>query len=103
MTSLLHLDASARRRSIRREVRDAFAASWREAHPDGTYVHRDLALDPVPHISEAWTQLCDYVLGNEITDIDRYKEAVRTPEQATAWAIVEPLLAEVVAADVILI
>ncbi|MBO2448038.1 NAD(P)H-dependent oxidoreductase [Actinomadura barringtoniae] len=103
MTSLLHLDASARRRSISREVGDAFAASWHDAHPDGTYVHRDLALDPVPHIGEAWTELCDYVLGNEITDIDRYKEAVRTPEQAAAWAVVEPLLAEVVAADVILI
>jgi FMN-dependent NADH-azoreductase len=103
MTALLHLDASARRRSISREVGDAFAASWREAHPGGTYVHRDLALDPVPHIGEAWTELCDFVLANGITEIDRYKEAVRTPEQAAAWAIVEPLLAELVAADVVLI
>jgi len=103
MTSLLHLDASARRRSISRELGEAFAASWRDAHPDGTYAHRDLALDPVPHIGEAWTELCDFVLANEITDIDRYKEAVRTPGQAAAWAIVEPLLAELVAADVVLI
>ncbi|WP_049558237.1 FMN-dependent NADH-azoreductase [Nonomuraea sp. SBT364] len=103
MAMLLHLDASARRRSISREVGDAFAASWRAAHPGGTHVRRDLAAEPVPHIGEAWTELCDYVLANGVTEIDRYKDAVRTPEQAAAWAIVEPLLAELVAADVVLI
>lgn len=103
MTTLLHLDASARRRSISREVGDAFAASWRGTHPQATYVKRDLAAQPVPHIGEAWTELCDYVLANGITDIERYEEAVGTPEQAAAWAIVEPLLAELVTADVVLI
>jgi FMN-dependent NADH-azoreductase len=103
MSVLLHLDASARRRSFSREVGDAFAASWRAAHPDGLYVHRDLAADPVPFIDEAWTELCDNVLSDGITDIDRLKEAVRTPEQAAAWAIVEPLLNELIAADLVLI
>ncbi|MEV4217132.1 NAD(P)H-dependent oxidoreductase [Nonomuraea sp. NPDC049725] len=103
MTTLLHLDASARRRSISRELGDAFAESWRAAHPDGVHVRRDLAADPVPHIGEAWTELCDHVMAHGITDLDRYKEAVRTPEQAAAWAVVEPLLAELVAADVVLI
>ncbi|NUS94548.1 MAG: FMN-dependent NADH-azoreductase [Nocardia sp.] len=103
MATLLHLNASARRRSISRHVGDAFAESWRGAHPDGTYVERDLAADPVPHIGEAWTELCDYMLANGITDIDRYPEAVRTSDQAAAWSIVEPLLAELVAADVVLI
>ncbi|GAA2597777.1 NAD(P)H-dependent oxidoreductase [Actinomadura fulvescens] len=103
MTTLLHLEASARRRSISRQVGEAFAASWRAAHADGTYLHRDLALDPVPFIGEAWTELCDHVLANGITEIGRYKEAVRTPGQAAAWAVVEPLLNELVAADVVLI
>ncbi|WP_067452870.1 FMN-dependent NADH-azoreductase [Actinomadura macra] len=103
MTTLLHLDSSARRRSVSREVGDAFAAAWREANPDGHYVHRDLAADPVPFIGEAWTDLCDYVLANGITEIARYKEAVRTPDQAAAWAVLEPLLDELVAADVVLI
>jgi FMN-dependent NADH-azoreductase len=103
MTHLLHLDTSARRTSFSRELGEAFATAWRAAHPDGSYVHRDLAADPVPHIGEAWTELCDYVLAHRITAIDRYKEAVRTPEQAAAWAVVEPLLAELVAADVVLI
>ncbi len=103
MPELLHLDASARRRSISREVGDAFATAWRAAHPDGTYVHRDLAADPVPPIGEAWTRICDHVLEDGITEVDRLKEAVRTPEEATAWAIVEPLLEELVTADVVLI
>ncbi|UNZ15970.1 NAD(P)H-dependent oxidoreductase [Streptomyces sp. 891-h] len=101
--TLLHLDASARRRSFSREAGDAVADGWRASHPEGTYVHRDLALTPVPQIDEAWTELCDYVLEHQITDIARYREAVRTPAQAAAWAVIEPLLEELVAADVVLI
>ncbi|MFG3441008.1 FMN-dependent NADH-azoreductase [Nonomuraea sp. NPDC047897] len=100
---LLHLDASARRASFSRELSRRYAETWRAAHPGAGYVYRDLAADPVPHIGEAWTELCDYVLEHQVTDIARYKEAVRTPAQQDAWAIVEPLLDEVVAADVILI
>ncbi|NRQ31515.1 FMN-dependent NADH-azoreductase [Nonomuraea sp. NN258] len=100
---LLHLDASARRASFSRRLSAAYAETWRAAHPGAGYVHRDLAADPVPHIGEAWTELCDYVLGHEITDIARYREAVRTPAQQDAWDILEPLLDEVVAAEVILI
>ncbi|MFD1930810.1 FMN-dependent NADH-azoreductase [Nonomuraea mangrovi] len=101
--NLLHLDASARRASFSRELSKIYADTWRAAHPDDGYVYRDLAASPVPHIGEAWTELCDYVLAHEITDIGRYEEAVRTPAQRQAWDILEPLLAEVVAADVILI
>jgi FMN-dependent NADH-azoreductase len=101
--TLLHLDASARRRSLSRALSATFAEAWRAAHPDGRYTYRDLAADPVPPIDEAWTELCDHVLEHKITEIGRYAEAVRTPGQARAWSIVEPLLAEVVAADVILI
>jgi FMN-dependent NADH-azoreductase len=101
--TLLHLDASARRNSLSRALSAAFAQTWNAAHPDGRHTYRDLAADPVPPIDEAWTELCDHVLEHEITETDRYAEAVRTPGQARAWSIVEPLLAEVVAADVVLI
>jgi FMN-dependent NADH-azoreductase len=100
---LLHLDASARRHSFSREIGDALAAAWRQAHPDGTYVHRDLAADPPPPIGEAWTELCDYVLERQITDPARYAEAARTPEQQEAWAVVRPLLDELLAAQIVLI
>ncbi|GAA4054998.1 MULTISPECIES: FMN-dependent NADH-azoreductase [Actinomadura] len=100
---LLHLDASARRTSFSRRLSSVYAEAWRAAHPQAGYVYRDLAAQPVPHIGEAWTELCDHILEHQITDISRYPEAVRTPAQREAWSIVEPLLAEVVAADVVLI
>jgi FMN-dependent NADH-azoreductase len=103
LTTLLHLDASARRRSISREVSAAFAHSWRAQHPDGDYVYRDLARDPIPFIDEAWTELCDAVLAEGSTDLDRIAGLARTPAQASAWNIVAPLLAELRAADVVLI
>ncbi|BCJ39626.1 hypothetical protein GCM10010168_79190 [Actinoplanes ianthinogenes] len=82
----LHLDAGARR---------AVADSWRSSRPGGRYPHRDLALTPVPQIGEAWTELGDHVLAHRLTGIARAAEAMRT----AAWAIVGPLLDELVAAD----
>ncbi len=78
-STLLHLDASARRASFSRELGDAVADAWRTAHPGGAYLYRDLARDPVLHIGEAWTELCDHLLEHQITDPHRYREAVRTP------------------------
>jgi FMN-dependent NADH-azoreductase len=103
LTTLLHVDASARRRSISREVSAAFAHAWRAQHPDGGYAYRDLATDPVPFIDEAWTELCDAVLTQRSSDLDRIAELVRTPAQASAWNIVAPLLTELRAADAVLI
>ncbi len=103
MSTLLHLDASARTRSFSRRLSARFAEQWRAAHPSGRYLYRDLAADPVPHITEAWTEICDAVLAHEITDISRYPEAVTTPSQREAWAVVQPLLDELVAADTVLI
>lgn len=103
MTHLLHLDASARRASVSRELSAGYAASWRAAHPGAGYTYRDLAADPVPFIDEAWTQLCDAALAAGENDPTRLSALARTPGQRRAWSIVEPLLAEVLAADVILI
>ncbi|MEV4809773.1 FMN-dependent NADH-azoreductase [Micromonospora avicenniae] len=100
---LLHLDASARRKSFSRELSSVYARAWRTAHPEAAYAYRDLAADPIPHIGEAWTELCDHILEHRITDVSRYHEAARSPAQRQAWAVVEPLLEEVVAAEVILI
>jgi FMN-dependent NADH-azoreductase len=103
MATLLHVDASARRDSFSRRLGQAFVEAWRGEAPDGHYIYRDLATTPVPPIGHAWTEICDHLLRAEITEIDRYPEAVRTPGQEAAWAVVKPLLDEVVAADVVLI
>ncbi|MFJ1764158.1 FMN-dependent NADH-azoreductase [Amycolatopsis sp. NPDC088138] len=98
MTHLLHLDSSARRTSFSRELSARYAAAW-----DGTRTYRDLAADPVPVIGEAWTEICDALLTAGITAPARYADVVETPGQKRAWAIVEPLLAELLEADVVLI
>src|SRR5256885_15645245 len=103
MNTLLHIDASPRRRSFSRELSAAFVEAWRDHNPETTIVYRDLAAQPVPSIGEAWTELCDEVMRRGITEPSRLSEAVTTPDQRAAWAVVEPLLAELVAADVVVI
>ncbi|ADD41353.1 FMN-dependent NADH-azoreductase [Stackebrandtia nassauensis] len=103
MTTLLRVDSSPRDNSISRALGDAFERTWRAAHPDGRVLTRDLARVPVPFIDAAWTEICDHLLAHRITDLDRLSEAARTPDQKRAWAIVEPLLTELRAADVVLI
>lgn len=102
MPQLLHLDASARSLSLSRRLGARFADGWRAVHAVG-YVHRDLAADPVPPVGEAWTEICDELMRRGITDPSRYSAAVRTPAQRAAWAVVAPLLDELLAADVVLI
>ncbi|MFG2823274.1 FMN-dependent NADH-azoreductase [Kitasatospora sp. NPDC048365] len=102
MPRLLHLNSSARTDSVTRRLGAAFVRGWREAG-GGAVVHRDLAAEPVPPIGAGWTGICDTLLREGITEIARYPEAVRGPEQRRAWAVVAPLLAELTAADVVLI
>ncbi len=75
LTTLLHIDTSARRQSISREVSAAFAHAWRAQQPDGDYLYRDLSTDPVPFIDGAWTELCDEVLAQGGTELDRIAES----------------------------
>ncbi|MGW4635319.1 FMN-dependent NADH-azoreductase [Nocardia sp. NPDC004415] len=103
MTHLLHLDASARPTSVSRGLGAEFVQSWRAAGATGTYTYRDLAAQPTPFIDAGWTELCDAVLAAGRTDLHRLADLATTPAAKAAWRIVEPLLAEVLAADVILI
>ena len=103
MTTLLHLDASARNPSISRQVSAEFAQAWRAAAPDGSYRYRDVAAHPVPFIDAGWTEICDAALAAGVTDLDELATLARTPVQLAAWATVEPLLAELRSADVVLI
>jgi FMN-dependent NADH-azoreductase len=55
MATLLHLDSSlfSGDASSSRAVTAAFRRTWQEHHPEGTVIYRDLAVNPVPHISAA--------------------------------------------------
>ncbi|MFI9170647.1 FMN-dependent NADH-azoreductase [Streptomyces lincolnensis] len=53
MATLLHIDSSVfpTDASASRTVTDAFRTTWQEQHPEGTVIYRDLATDPVPHLT----------------------------------------------------
>ena len=92
MPHLLHLDSSADpERSRSRAITATFAAAWREHGPDCTITYRDLARDPLPHLPDAslhWPP--------------RLRPEGSTPPPA-AEALQQELLAELTAADVLLI
>lgn len=103
MAHLLHLDSSARRDAHSRRLGRIYAESWRAAHPDGEYTYRDLAADPVPPITEGWTELCDHALRHQITDPRRLADAAHTGARRAAWDVLLPLVEELYRADVLLI
>jgi FMN-dependent NADH-azoreductase len=92
MPHLLHLDSSADgERSRSRAVTATFAAAWRGNGADYTVTHRDLHRDPLPHLADAalhWPP--------------RLRPAGAEPP-AAAQALQEELIAELIAADVLLV
>ncbi|MEU9284422.1 NAD(P)H-dependent oxidoreductase [Streptomyces sp. NPDC048275] len=93
MATLLHIDSSVfpGSASASRTVTDAFRKAWEEQHPQGTVIYRDLATDPVPHITAD-----AHTAGFAPAD-------AHTPEQAAAFAAREKLIAELEQADAIVI
>lgn len=78
MSYLLHIDSSSfGEASISRQVAESFRKTW-----VGPVVHRDLAAEPVPHLSAA---------GITARDTE---PAQLTPEQSTAAAVQDELIEE---------
>ncbi len=92
MANILHINSSVRNQgSISRQVTGEFIDQWKAAHPADQVVERDLASSPVPHLTEQ-------MLGAFFTPADQ-----RSPEQANTVKVSDALVAELFAADVILI
>lgn len=92
MTTLLHIDASARvSRSLSRDLSAAFIQAWRARRPEDRVLRQDVGLTPPPAISEAW-------IAAAFT-----QEAERTPDQRAALAGSDALVDQVLAADLIVI
>jgi FMN-dependent NADH-azoreductase len=93
MATLLHIDSSVfpGGASASRAATDAFRAAWEEQHPQGTVIHRDLAANPVPHITAA-------VHTAAFTD-----PAAHAPAQAAAFGERVKLIEELEQADAVLI
>ena len=93
MATLLHIDSSLHgdEDSHSRKVTAAFRKAWEDQHPTGRVIYRDLAADPVPHIT-----LVPYYASFTAAE-------ERSAEQNEAFALRETLLQETEAADALLI
>lgn len=87
MPKLLHLDSNPLESSISRELTREFVKTWKNAHPDGTVVYRDLAANAPEPVDMTW-------IYSSFTP-----EASRTPEQKAALAVSDRLIGELEDAD----
>ena len=53
--TLLHIDSSARRNSVSRQLTQRFVESWKREHPGGQVIERDLTTTSLPLITDEWT------------------------------------------------
>lgn len=93
MATLLHIDSSvsARDTSVSHVVTETFCHTWAAQQPDATVIYRDLAANPVAHITAD-----AYAAG--LAD-----PRTHTAEQAAAFAPRRRLIEELEQADAILI
>src|SRR6202049_5121015 len=52
---LLQIDSSARAGSVTRRLTSKFADEWKQSHPDGEVIHRDLSTTTLPLITDDWS------------------------------------------------
>jgi FMN-dependent NADH-azoreductase len=92
MPTLLEIQVSHRGpMSVSRALTDAFVEAWGKAYPDGKVITRDLARSGISYVDGAWIQAA-FVPADK-----------RTPEMDAALRESDDLLAELVAADHVVI
>ncbi|MCC6498339.1 MAG: NAD(P)H-dependent oxidoreductase [Propionibacteriaceae bacterium] len=92
MTTILRIDASSRTTSsISRSVGDYFEQSWLTHNPRDLVLRRDVVTDPITHIAQQ-TITGFYTPADRLTD-----------ELQTATALSDRLIAELQAADMLLL
>jgi len=88
---LLHLDSSARDSSVSRAMTQEFVAAWKQTHPQGHVIRRDLADLPLAHVTDAWAEA------------KNTEPSKLTPEQRRELALSDHLVDELVQADLIVL
>ncbi len=92
MPTLLAIDSSPRfDHSTSRKLTSLFVEKWRTAHPDGQVIRRDLVKTSLPFVDLPW-------IGGAFTPPEQH-----SPESAAAIRISNDLVAELQAADRIVI
>ena len=89
MSTLLRVDSSpfSGEASFSRQLTSEFVAQWRDSHPDGRVMERDLAKTALEPVNAEWV-VASHTL-----------ESNRTPEQNAALTTSDQLIAELQAAD----
>jgi FMN-dependent NADH-azoreductase len=71
MNQLLHIDSSVQGdQSVSRRLTARAVQRWRDAHPEGSVVYRDLARDSIPHFGDATSPALTTELIGEIKRAD---------------------------------
>jgi FMN-dependent NADH-azoreductase len=92
MANVLYINSSVRTSgSLSRQLSSEFVSKWKAAHPADSIVERDLATNPVPHLTEE-------MMGAFFTPAEQ-----RSAEQAQTVKLSDALVDEVEAADIIVI
>ena len=90
MTTLLHIDASARTsRSLSRQLSERFVSAWMASRRSDNVIVRDIGRNPPPITTELW-------IGSVFTP-----EGERTDEQRDAVRASDELISELNQADII--
>jgi FMN-dependent NADH-azoreductase len=91
MSSILLVTSSPRPESLSTKVASDLVEKLREKHADTAVVHRDLGAKPIAHLDTVTTSAI------------RKQAADRTPEEAAAVAESDELVAELLAADTVVL
>ncbi len=92
MSTLLVIHSSPKsQQSVTRDLAADFVAKWQAANPQGTIVHRDVGINPPAHLTEE-------TIGAFYTPEDQ-----RTEAQQSALSLSDELIAELKAADEVVI
>jgi FMN-dependent NADH-azoreductase len=92
MTTILHIDASAQtENSISRQLSASFISTWLKENPSDTVIRRDLSVTPPGFVTLDWIAACFT------------PEADRTKEMHDALLESDELIAELEAADVVVL
>jgi FMN-dependent NADH-azoreductase len=87
---LLQIDSSARAGSVTRRLTTKFAHEWKQSHPAGEVIQRDLSTTSLPQITDDWSAT-------------HMEPSEWSPSQRSYLATSDALIEEVLAADIIVI
>ncbi|WP_432069708.1 FMN-dependent NADH-azoreductase [Streptomyces sp. AA1529] len=105
--SLLHIDAGASPagESVSRRLTALFADRWRRdcGSAGHRYRYRDLAAEPVPLVTADYVRLGHRVERRGTVPVEQVAGLLRNAADRREWQLTRPLVAEVLAADVLLL